>query len=62
MLEEIFKKESFNEEDMKIIIKNLANLTHEQKVRLGFESPDPVTEVVVEEKPQKVTRAKKKVV
>jgi hypothetical protein len=62
MLEEIFKKESFNEEDMKIIIKNLANLTHEQKVRLGFEAPAPVAEVVVEEKPQKVTRAKKKVV
>jgi hypothetical protein len=57
MLEELFKKESFNEEDLKVIHKNLHKLTHEQKVRLGRATP-----VVVEEKPKKTTRTKKKVV
>jgi len=51
MLEEIFKKESISAEDMVIISKNVDKLTHEQKVRLGFEQPE-----VVETKPKRTKK------
>lgn len=63
MLEELFKKESFNEADLKIIHSNLERLTHEQKARLGLvegivvETPEEVVEI-----PKKTTTRRKKVV
>jgi hypothetical protein len=61
MLEEILKKESWGEEHLKVIGKHFDLLTHEQKVKLGFEAPTEVESVVVEEEvPSKNARAKKK--
>jgi len=69
MLEEILKKESVDENDIKVLVANLQFLSYEDKVRFGFivEEPKTVSVVeeefpVVEEKPKKISTRRKKVV
>lgn len=59
MLEEILKKESVNEQDIKILNANVDLLSTADKVRFGFEIAKEIEEAVSspEEKPKKVVRA-----
>lgn len=49
MLEEILNKESVDEKDIAILNSNLHLLSHEDKVRFGFEIAQEVEEAIVEE-------------
>jgi len=62
-LQEILKKESVNENDIKILIANINNLSTEDKVRFGFIEVTKVetkVEAKVESKPVEVKRTIKK--
>jgi len=58
-LEEVLKKESIGEKELKVLSANLHNLTHAQKVRYGFEVAPVVEEPVVAPKAKTTTRRKK---
>lgn len=55
MLEQILKKESVNEQDIKILNANLHLLSEADKLRFGF-----ITKEEVVEAPKKVVRAPRK--
>jgi len=58
MLEEILKKESVGEEDIKILVANMHLLSQKDKVRFGFEQPVEVENTP--EVPEKKVRAPRK--
>lgn len=54
MLEEILKKETVDESDLKVIVANLHLLSEEDLIRFGFKQPlDTQPEIIEEVKPKK---------
>lgn len=53
MIEEILKKESIEEADMAILMKNMDQLSDSDLVRLGLKEAEPEIEV---EKPKKIKK------